>query len=339
VISIKKYLDSNRDQQFHSALDCYRAALGAMGATGLQACPDVGGTLQQSLAGLQQRLSEETTPDQMVETEAGVEKELNQWARSATDYYRQRTSEFKELLLVMASTAQAVGERDSRHEAKFREFSTRLSKIADLHDLPQIRTSLLASAVELKHHVEKMMEESKTAVAELHAEVQKCNSRIEEAERTAVVEPLTGLYNRRGVESAIEFRLTQKKRFSVLMLDLNCFKKINDTCGHLAGDQVLQQFSTELKGVFRVTDSIGRWGGDEFVVVMDSSQSEADDYASRIKRWVFGDYTVGAAGDRRKVHVEAAMGVAEWRSGETMAQLLGRVDQAMYKQKNAKQSG
>jgi len=119
-------------------------------------------------------------------------------------------------------------------------------------------------------------------------------------------------------------------------LDLNCFKKINDSCGHLAGDQVLQQFSTELKGVFRVTDSIGRWGGDEFVVVMDSSQSEADDYAARIKRWVFGDYTVGAAGERRKVHVEAAMGVAEWRSGETMAQLLGRVDQAMYKQKHAK---
>ncbi|MGB7762597.1 MAG: GGDEF domain-containing protein [Bryobacteraceae bacterium] len=336
MISIKKYLDSNHDELLQPALDCYRAALGAMGATGAQACPPVGTTLQQSLANLQQRISAELTPAQVFETEAGVEKELDGWARSATDYYRQCTDQFKELLVVMAATAEAVGERDSRHEEQFHDFSARLSKIAEMHDLPQIRTSLLASAVELKSCVQKMAQEGKEAVAQLRAEVKKCHTRIEEAEQVALVEPLTGLANRRGMEAAIEFRLAQKRRFSLLMLDLNGFKKINDTYGHLAGDQVLKQFAGELKGIFRVTDSVGRWAGDEFVVVLDSAQAEASDYAERVKRWAFGDYTVGGPGEQHKVHVDAAVGVTEWQRGETMPELLGRADRLMYQQKRSR---
>ena len=338
MISIKKYLDSHGDELLKSALDCYRAALGAMGATGAQACPHLGATLQQSLASLQQRILADLTPVQVLETEAGVELELGKWAQLATEYYRQRTGEFKELLLVMASTAEAVGQRDSRHEAQFQDFSTRLSKIADLHDLPQIRTSLLASAVELKSCVQKMVQEGKEAVAQLRVEVQKCHTRIEEAERTALVEPLTGLANRRGTEAAIQSRVARKRRFSLLMLDLNGFKKINDTYGHSAGDQVLKHFAAELKQLFRVTDSVGRWGGDEFVVVLDSAQAEANDYAARVKRWVFGEYAIGGPAEQRKVHVDAALGVVEWRPGETMAEMLGRADRLMYQQKQSRQT-
>ncbi len=338
MVSIKKYLDSNRDELLKSALECYRAALGAMGATGAQACPHIGTTLQQSLANLQQRISAELTPVQVLETEAGVEKELDEWARRATDYYRQRTDELKELLLVMAGTAEAVGERDLRYEAQFHDFSARLSKIADLDDLKQIRTSLLTSAVELKNCVRKMAQDGREAVARLRTEVKKCHTRVEEAELMALADPLTGLTNRRGMESAIEFRLAQKRCFCLLLLDLNGFKTVNDTYGHLAGDQALRQFAAELKGIFRVTDSVGRWGGDEFVVVLDCAQAEANDYAERVKKWVFGDYTVGDPGNPRKVYMDAAIGVTEWQAGETLAEMLSRVDRLMYQQKRSRQA-
>ena len=338
MISIKKYLDSNRDELLNSALDCYRAALGAMGSTGLQACPPVGATLQQSLTDLQRRISLELTPAQVLETEAGVEKELDQWAQRATDYYRQRTDEFKELLLVMAGTADALGERDARYEAQFHEFSARLSNIADLHDMQQIRTSLLTSAVELKSCVQKMAQDGKEAVEQLRAEVKVCHSRIEEVERIALVDPLTGLANRRGIESEIECRRARKRRFCLIMLDLNRFKEINDVYGHLAGDQVLKQFAEELKGISRATDGVGRWAGDEFIVVLDTTQEEANEFAERVRRWVFGNYTVESAGSRRKVHVEAALGVTEWLPGESVAELLERADKLMYEQKSSRSS-
>lgn len=336
MISIKKYLEADRDALLNSALESYRGALGAMASRGPQACPPVGFSLQQSLINLQQRISAERTPLEVRQTETEVERELDQWARLATDYYRQRTDELKELLLVMASTAEGMGDRDTRYEAKFRDLSDRLSRISDMYDLKQIRTSLLASAAELKTCVQKMAQEDKQAVAQLRAEVTKCHTRIEEVERIAVSDPLTGLANRRGVEGAIEFRLAQKRPFTLIMLDLNGFKKINDVHGHLAGDEVLKQFAAELRQIFRATDCVGRWAGDEFMVVLNCGQSDAADQAERVRKWAFGTYTVEGAADSRKVEVEAAVGVAEWQPGETMAALLERADRLMYQEKKSR---
>jgi hypothetical protein len=64
----------------------------------------------------------------------------------------------------------------------------------------------------------------------------------------------------------------------------------------------------------------------------------ANDYAGRVKKWVFGDYTVGDPGEQRKVHVDAALGVAEWQPGETVAEMLGRADRLMYQQKPSRQT-
>ena len=75
VISIKKYLDANRDELLNSTLECYRAALATMASTGVQACPPVGPSLQPSMANLRQRISADLTPAQVLETEADVEEE------------------------------------------------------------------------------------------------------------------------------------------------------------------------------------------------------------------------------------------------------------------------
>lgn len=336
MISIKRYLESNRDELLSCVLECYRAALAAMGTTSVQACPPVGSTLHENLSRVLEKISPELPPPQMLEAEAEVEQELEKWAEGATEYYRQRTKEFKELLLVMASTADAVGERDTRYQARFQALSARLAKMADLQDLKEVRASLMTSATELKTCVQEMAQDGKETVAQLRAEVQQCRARIEEVERIAVVDRLTGLSNRQGIESALEFRLTQKRPFCLMMLDLNGFKKLNDQYGHLAGDQLLKQFATELKGVFRATDCVGRWAGDEFVVVFDSSAEEAKQFAERVQKWVFGNYTVEDGATKRKVHVDAALGVTEWQPGETRAALLGRADKLMYGQKSSR---
>jgi len=337
VISLKRYLDSNRDELLQTVLESYRAALMAMGSAGERACPPVGFTLKQNLTELQHKVPEEATPGQVREAHAEVETALADWAHQATGYYRQRADEFKELLLVMASTAESVGERDAHYQEQFHTLSAQLSRIADLHDLKQIRTSLLASAVELKSCVQKMARDGQEAVAQLRAEVSKCQTRIEEAERMAVVDPLTGLANRRGIERAIESRISQARCFCLMMVDLNGFKTLNDVHGHLAGDQVLKQFASELKAVFRATDNVGRWAGDEFVVVLGALQAEADELAGRVQRWVFGEYTVECDGVRRRVNVDAAVGVTQWQPPESLAALLERADKLMYAQKYSRE--
>ena len=108
----------------------------------------------------------------------------------------------------------------------------------------------------------------------------------------------------------------------MISLDLNDFKKLNDTYGHLAGDDLLKQFATELRTVFRSHDVIGRVGGDEFIVLVDGDLSVANARLERIRRWVNGSYAVKDNPDAPKVNVTAAVGAAQWNPGESMRDIL-----------------
>jgi diguanylate cyclase (GGDEF)-like protein len=336
MISIKKLIERAGEEVLQASLDSYRSVLNAIGESGVQACPQVGNTLRQNLLNLQAALSAESTPDLLHQTGQKVEAEIAQWGCGAADYFKQRAGEVKEVMMILANTAELTGERDRRYSRQFQEFTGRLQAMSDLHDLVLIRDSLVKSAIDLRSCTEAMAEESQKSVARLRADVMVYQARLDDAERLASQDPLTGLDNRRRVESAIEYRIGRKKAFSVLLLDLNGFKQLNDTCGHLAADDLLKQFSAELKSGFRHTDVVGRFGGDEFIIVLDAGLQDANMHIERISRWVFGDYTIRVGDTSRKVAVSAAIGAAEWQAGDSLRTLLDRADAAMYRDKRAR---
>jgi diguanylate cyclase (GGDEF)-like protein len=85
-----------------------------------------------------------------------------------------------------------------------------------------------------------------------------------------------------------------------------------------------------------VTDFVGRWGGDEFVVLMEGGITEAEARAGRIRQWALGEYTLDAGGRKVKTNVSAGIGVVEWDKGEAGRQLLDRADQKLYQAKSSK---
>jgi len=333
MISIMKLIERAETQRFHATLDSYRSVLNAIGESGVQACPPLGSTLRQNLLRLQAALSADSTPDLLHQTSQKVEAEITQWGCGAADYSRQRAGEVKELMMILAHTAELTGERDQRYSRQFQEFTDRLQTMADLNDLASIRDSLVKGATDLRACAKAMAEESQKSVDRLHADVMVYQMRLDDAERLAGQDPLTGLANRRRVESAIEYRLARKTAFSIVLLDLNGFKQVNDTCGHLAGDELLRQFSAELKSSFRPTDVVGRFGGDEFIVILDGGLQDVKAHIERISRWVLGDYNIDVDGVSRKVPVSAAIGMAEWQAGDSPRTLLDRADAAMYRNK------
>ncbi len=320
---------------FQASLNSYLAVLNAIGDSGVQACPPMGSKLRQNLQDLQTALAKNATPAQFQETGQRAETEIAQFGAAAAGYFKQRAGEAKELMLILARTAEVTGERDQRYSGQFHEFTNRLKSMADLDDLRMIRDSLVKSAIDLRTCAEAMAEESQRSVARLRADVTVYQTRLDDAEKLAGQDPLTGLDNRRRVESAIEFRIAQMKPFSVLILDLNAFKHLNDTCGHQAADDLLRQFSAELKAGCRAGDVVGRLGGDEFIVILDAGLEEANARVDRISRWVFGEYTIRVGESARKVALSAAIGAAEWRAGDTLRTLLDRADAAMYQEKRS----
>jgi diguanylate cyclase (GGDEF)-like protein len=137
------------------------------------------------------------------------------------------------------------------------------------------------------------------------------------------------------MEVVLELRVEQRRPFAVLIFDLNGFKQVNDTYGHMAGDEVLKQFASELRAAFHAMDDVGRWGGDEFIVVLECDLEEARQHVERVRKWVFGSYTVRGEGPPRKIPVDAAVGVAVWLEGESMTQMFARADAEMYREKKA----
>ena len=143
-------------------------------------------------------------------------------------------------------------------------------------------------------------------------------------------DPLTQLYNRRFLMERIEAEIARVRRgkaLAVLMVDLDRFKRVNDETGHQRGDVLLQELSRALDGSVRETDVVGRYGGDEFVVVLsDTTAEEAEIVAARVVR---GIREVGVGFDPERP-VTASVGLAIARPDDDPRGLLQRADRASY---------
>lgn len=350
MISLKKYLEMNPgaapeksedpDKLLSAAAKAYRSALTAAGNSAARACPPVGSELQQNLVQVEKRLGGTLTVPGLQEAEHEVTAQLELWEDRTKKFYEARTNEVKELLLMVARTAESVGERDHRYSDHFGQFTNRLKAISNLQDLTNVRATLVREALELKTYVDKMEQDSNKLVKELKTEVSAYETKLKEVEELALRDALTGLANRRNVEDRIEQRIAAKQTFCAAMLDVNKLKRVNDEHGHLAGDSLLQQFAQELRSAMRSSDVVGRWGGDEFVIVMDCDLAGAKAQIERIHKWVFGDYTIrpGKGHAEVKVHVDAAIGLTQWQSGQKLKEVVEHADTAMYQQKQKTQA-
>ena len=119
----------------------------------------------------------------------------------------------------------------------------------------------------------------------------------------------------------------------IAMLDLDHFKKINDTIGHAAGDDALRLVAEALHATLRTTDICGRYGGEEFLVIWPNVGLQAAGLAAERLRNAVGNLTVTA--DDNCLLLGASLGVAEYRRGETLDELVARADAALYEAKHA----
>jgi diguanylate cyclase (GGDEF)-like protein len=158
---------------------------------------------------------------------------------------------------------------------------------------------------------------------------------LDQVQRLASRDELTRSLNRRSLVAALERERSRAERsgapFCIAMIDLDHFKRINDSYGHAAGDAVLRAFAATVQDTMRMTDVFGRYGGEEFLMILVGTPPEtALEAVERIRSAV-------AARDWRDVVPDTAVtistGLAGFRKGETVEQLLHRADQALYQAK------
>src|SRR5689334_10324230 len=221
MISLKKHIELHPGQLLEATLNVYRESLEAMGTCGAQVCPAIGSDLQDSLAPLKNKLSSGITPEAVTHTGNKVIQELEDWGDRAAAYYKKKAAEAKEIMVTLGETAEVIAERDSRYAGQFGDLTGSLKSIANLDDLSHMRKSILVNAAKLSSYVERLTQENEQSVRHLRTELSSFQNRLEEAEKLAAQDPLTGLSNRRYTEAQIQTRITKSMPFTILVLDLN----------------------------------------------------------------------------------------------------------------------
>ena len=157
-------------------------------------------------------------------------------------------------------------------------------------------------------------------------------------EQQALVDSLTGLANRRSIEDTLRSELVRAARFSddvcVVFADLDFFKRVNDRYGHAAGDEVLKAFAAALRNTVRESDVAGRWGGEEFALVLTGTDSAGGArFAERARAAI--EATVVQMPDGEALSVTASFGVASYPEAGDFGELLAAADSALYEAKRA----
>lgn len=222
----------------------------------------------------------------------------------------------------------------------------------DLDLLKQIvRTRVERLSTKVADYVaseKQQLEAAKDKIGELTLQTQAMNNEVEslrhqliEKQQVLAMDTLTGVANRGGFDRRIEEELARSQRIgfplSLLLIDVDKFKFVNDTFGHKAGDKVLQTVAKLMSARLRETDFIARYGGDEFVILLpgtsaDDSQAVAQGFCDAVKR-------CGFHSQGQSVDVSLSIGIAQMQEGDTSEALFERADAAMYKVKDKGRDG
>jgi diguanylate cyclase (GGDEF)-like protein len=184
-------------------------------------------------------------------------------------------------------------------------------------------------------------EEQRLAASSLasHAAIALENARLRRiVERQALVDGLTGIANRRQCEDALVAEIARAERLdstlTLVLADLDDFKAVNDAHGHAVGDDVLRTFADVLRSTVRDTDLAGRWGGEEFLLLLPGAEAVgAAQLADRVREAFAERSSIGRDGEI--VTVTCSFGVAQYRPGDTQRELFGAADRALYQAKRA----
>lgn len=253
----------------------------------------------------------------------------------------ERESELKGIIDLLTKAVVASGTGNETYHQKVYQRCESIEGINRLGEIRQIKAALQREVTELRKAVRHKEQEEKRQLHKLSKRVSFLDQELERAREAALEDGLTRVFNRRAFDLAMSENMGKLQRkgiaFSLLLLDIDDFKKFNDTYGHLTGDGVLVAVAARCTEKVRRKDIVARYGGEEFAVILPGASLRA---ALRRARSLCRDIAttkfVFDSEEAQCLRVTASIGVAQARLGDTPEDVLGRADAALY---HAKRTG
>jgi diguanylate cyclase len=250
--------------------------------------------------------------------------------RASRDTERASELMLGEIGHVMEMIEVALGST-SRYGASLQAFSDDLAAPVNRNRVRE----LVASVVRATQQVTATNQQLETRLKETRTEIESLRDTLECVRIEAVTDPVTGIANRKHFQEmlhkSIEVANAQKKPLSLVVIDIDHFKRFNDMYGHLTGDQVLRLVSMTMRERVKSKATLARFGGEEFGIVMpDTPLADARAVAEEIRQSVLNRELVKRSTGESLGKITVSVGVAAYRAGEPGTGLLERADQCMY---------
>ncbi len=247
----------------------------------------------------------------------------------------ERAATMNALLVLLKKTEELTDDVDNRN-AELEDVGRSVEELQVSGEMADIQQALLRQIAIVIHSNKKLEDDLVCA----HYAMEEQAQELDRTRRAARTDPLSGISNRMCFDETLTYWMSsskrQDKRFTLVLADIDHFKWINDTHGHVAGDRVLTHIGNALQECVRDSDYVARIGGDEFALLFaQDDPTMAGEIAERVRASVSAqNFNVGPNGEG--VAVAFSMGVAISRDVDSSESLIERADQALYQ---AKQSG
>ena len=236
---------------------------------------------------------------------------------------------------------QELGEL-GQHTDRFSDSVGKYATVIEQADSLESLAGVVREMVEESRSVQSLVQNTQGRLRDEHDRATQLAGRVEELEgelrrlsSEVQTDQLTQVANRRGLIATFETERGKLERdpkpLALALLDIDNFKKLNDNLGHAAGDEALKALAARVSGLLRPGDKVGRWGGEEFVLILpEAPLEEAQAVLLRLQRSLSASLFMH---EGRDVFVTFSAGVTLFRTGETMEQALDRADEALYEAK------
>lgn len=283
------------------------------------------------------KIDEDMPPQEMEQLRDILRSDVASFARQKREYVEERDQEYRRLIEWLTTTTRTCLKRDHAFQDDLLGTVERVEQASVSGDIYGLRRIVQTEMGELRARTEKKSQEDREQVQNLVERVSELQARLANAEEQAVRDKLTGLQNRHALDEKLIAMLRSSSPFCLVMVDLNDFKTINDTYGHVMGDRCLRTAASLLEQAFRAEDFVARFGGDEFVVIAEAASKNV--LAGRISR-VFPPHQPRAyrfdQGDETiSVQLSSSFGIASRRDDDTPESILARADERLYQAKKA----
>lgn len=249
-------------------------------------------------------------------------------------------AKLRSLITTFIDRIGAMSDDADGYHARIGAYSEQIGQASDIgelgavieeltHDMDGMRQALRGSHTELQ--------EARAQAEQAEQRIQALESELAEVSNLVREDQLTGALNRRGMDEAFEREMARADRLvaplSISLLDIDHFKKLNDSLGHQAGDEALKHLTRVVRDLLRPTDSLARYGGEEFLILLPNTDlDEAERILKRLQRELTRQFFLH---DNDKVLITFSAGIAERVVDEAQAALIARADAAMYRAKAA----